>query len=181
MNIRRPETDELPSLTQLWLGTGFAVAVAAVLAVAVVLPAERGVDITGIGERLHLTRMGQIKTAMAEPDAPAEGRPRQQREISLTLLDGEGQEVKLDMLKGYTADYSWHTDGGAVYHDTHGDPYANPNIYISYSTAEAAREDSGHITAVYGGHHGWYWVNNGDVPVTITLQASGEFIELLVK
>jgi len=181
MHIRKPLPEELPSKQKLLLSLAVAVLAAALLITTVVLPAERGIDVTGIGERLHLTRMGQIKVAMAETDAPLDGRPKNQDQITLSLEPGQGQEIKMEMKKGYKASYSWSTEGGPVSHDTHGDPYANESIFISYSKADSAVEDSGNITAVYGGHHGWYWVNNGSQTVTISLKTEGQYIDLLSK
>ena len=57
---------ELPSSRRLLHSTAIAVATAAVLLVTVVLPAEYGVDPTGVGRVLGLTRMGEIKMALAK-------------------------------------------------------------------------------------------------------------------
>lgn len=179
MNIRRPNLQELPSTRQLVLSTIAATIVFAIIFVTVVLPAEIGVDVTGVGERLHLTRMGQIKSAMSEKDAPIEGRPVRQDEITLTLGQGQGMEVKLEMKKGYVVQYHWAVTGGAVTHDTHGDPYINKHIYVTYTQADNVRSDSGSIEAVYSGFHGWYWKNNGTKLVTITLKTKGEYLELI--
>jgi hypothetical protein len=57
---------EPPSPRALLYATIAALVVAILLFVAVVLPAEYGVDPTGIGRPLGLTRMGEIKRAAAE-------------------------------------------------------------------------------------------------------------------
>ena len=49
--------------------TLIALAVAVALLVTVVLPAEYGIDPTGVGRVLGLTRMGQIKTRLAKEAA----------------------------------------------------------------------------------------------------------------
>jgi hypothetical protein len=49
--------------------TLIALAVAALLLVTVVLPAEYGIDPTGVGRVLGLTRMGEIKTRLAREAA----------------------------------------------------------------------------------------------------------------
>ena len=46
-----------------------ALSVAVVLTVTVVLPAEYGVDVTGIGSRIGLTQMGRLKVQLAEEAA----------------------------------------------------------------------------------------------------------------
>ena len=145
-----------------------------------ILPAERGIDPTGIGARLDLTRMGQLKAALAADDAPADGRPSRQDEMSVAVFPGQGKEVKMEMLKGYQATYSW-TATGPVYHDTHGDIYADPEIYLSYSIEESVSSDSGAINALYDGFHGWYWQNRSNQIITIKLLTQGEYIGLGAK
>jgi hypothetical protein len=74
-NAPVPPPSELPTPRALLRSTAIAVAVAALLLVTVVLPAEYGVDLTGIGRPLGLTRMGEIKVALAreaEADAAAD-------------------------------------------------------------------------------------------------------------
>ena len=70
-NIQTPPVGTLPSSRQLVRSTLVALAVAAALLVVVVLPAEYGVDPTGVGEALGLTEMGRIKVALAR-EAEAE-------------------------------------------------------------------------------------------------------------
>jgi hypothetical protein len=62
---------ELPSSRHLLRSTAIAAATALVLLVTVVLPAEYGVDLTGVGRVLGLTRMGEIKVALAKEAAAA--------------------------------------------------------------------------------------------------------------
>ncbi|MGB0866145.1 MAG: hypothetical protein ACPGSC_06525 [Granulosicoccaceae bacterium] len=181
MHIRKPQLEELPSLTKLWFSLGAAVLIGAVLATTVILPAEQGIDPTGIGKRLHLTRMGLLKVAMAEEEAPAEGRPSRQDQLRIDIPAGQGQEIKMEMQKGFSADYKWTVEGGAVYQDTHGDIYADESVYISYSVDKSKSADEGTIEAPFGGHHGWYWKNEGDRPVTITLNTTGEYLQIMAK
>lgn len=80
-NSDSPTRAELPSSKQLLRSTILAAVAAIVLLVAVVLPAEYGVDPTGIGRVLRMTEMGEIKQqlaaeaaadAAAAPAAPAQ-------------------------------------------------------------------------------------------------------------
>ena len=64
-NTDLPTRAELPSGKKLMQATILAVAIAAILLVTVVLPAEYGIDPTRIGRVLGLTQMGEIKTALA--------------------------------------------------------------------------------------------------------------------
>ncbi len=63
---------ELPSSRSLLRSTVIALAVAMVLLATVVLPAEYGVDPTGVGRLLGLTEMGEIKVALAREAATAD-------------------------------------------------------------------------------------------------------------
>ena len=64
-NSDSPTRAELPSSRQLLRSTILAAVSAVVLLVAVVLPAEYGVDPTGIGRVLRMTEMGEIKQQLA--------------------------------------------------------------------------------------------------------------------
>jgi hypothetical protein len=65
-DISNSTPTDLPTTRQLIRSTIIAVVIAAVLLVAVVLPAEYGVDPTGIGNILGLTEMGRIKASLAK-------------------------------------------------------------------------------------------------------------------
>jgi hypothetical protein len=82
-NSQKPSADELPSSESLLKSTLIAVVGAAVLLVTVVLPAEYGVDPTGVGRMLGLTEMGEIKMQLAseaERDRSATTAPQNQSE-----------------------------------------------------------------------------------------------------
>ena len=64
-----PPDLDLPSARQLRRATLLAVIVAVSLGVTAVLPAEYGVDPTGIGRRLGLTQMGRLKQELAREAA----------------------------------------------------------------------------------------------------------------
>ena len=63
-NAHYPQESELPTNKQLITSTLAALAVAGALLVTCVLPAEYGIDPTGIGKTLGLTKMGEIKTQL---------------------------------------------------------------------------------------------------------------------
>ena len=71
-NVTTPPVEELPSSRTLMKSTLIAAITAAVLLVTVVLPAEYGVDPTGVGRVVGLTRMGEIKMELAREAAAAE-------------------------------------------------------------------------------------------------------------
>ncbi len=60
---------ELPSMAKLIKSTILAVFLAAVILITVVLPAEYGIDPTGVGNMIGLLKMGEIKVSLAEEAA----------------------------------------------------------------------------------------------------------------
>ncbi|WP_207459316.1 transmembrane anchor protein [Azospirillum sp. SYSU D00513] len=65
-NTKIPAQADLPTSGQLLRSTVIAAVTAAVLLVTTVLPAEYGIDPTGVGRVLGLTEMGEIKATLAE-------------------------------------------------------------------------------------------------------------------
>jgi len=64
-NKNIPANAELPSTKKLVKSTILASVVAGALLITTVLPAEYGIDPTGIGSMLGLQKMGEIKTSLA--------------------------------------------------------------------------------------------------------------------
>ena len=76
-NTKIPTQAELPTSGQLVRSTVIAAATAATLLVTVVLPAEYGIDPTGVGRVLGLSKMGEIKASLAEEAAADERAARE--------------------------------------------------------------------------------------------------------
>ncbi|MHB0953950.1 MAG: transmembrane anchor protein [Allorhizobium sp.] len=96
-------------------------------------------------------------------------------EISVTIRPGEGAEVKLVMLKGNTANYTWTSNGANVNFDVHGDGGGEK---ISYEKGRGVTEGQGVLEAAFDGNHGWFWRNRTDADVTVTLKTEGAYMEL---
>lgn len=204
-NANTPPASELPSSRALLRSTMIAALVAVVLLVVFVLPAEYGVDPTGIGRPLGLTQMGEIKMQLAEEAAAADAQeaelaagglqPAPQIDAAssaapaaapdsavksdvteLTLAPGEGKEIKLAMREGARVAYRWTVAGGVVNYDTHAD---RPGLsYHGYAKGTAQASDEGTLVAAFDGMHGWFWRNRGREPVTLTLTTRGDYQEL---
>jgi len=196
---------EPPSAARLFRSTAIAAVVAAVILVTIVLPAEYGVDPSGIGRRLGLKEMGEIKTRLAKEEsthsaeqaaADSGGTAAQQvatnpaatpvqsateagakSEVTdLVLLPSQGKEIKLAMNRNARVTYVWSVNRGVVNYDTHAD---SPTIkYQSYAKGTAVKADSGLIVAAFDGHHGWFWRNRSSDTVTITLRVTGDYQQL---
>lgn len=98
-----------------------------------------------------------------------------QDEMSVTLQPGEGAEIKLVMVKGAVANYTWTANGSKVNFDTHGD---GGGENISYEKGRGVAEDSGVLEAAFDGNHGWFWRNRTSAPVTVTLKTDGAYSDI---
>lgn len=199
-NTELPNRAELPSARQLLRSTLGAAAVAGVLLVTVVMPAEYGVDPTGIGRVLGLQAMGETKIALAReaaeppppippaapetraqaaspaPAAPAPGvAGARTDEISVLLKPGQGTEVKLDMRQGEKVAYRWDVTDGVVNYDAHGDSDGAAPVSHSYKKGTRTQSDEGTLEARFNGKHGWYWRNRGQERVVVTLRTHGQY------
>jgi len=55
----------------------------------------------------------------------------------------------------------------------------SPDVnYHGYGKGQQKERDSGELTAVFDGKHGWYWRNRGSGDVTITLKTNGEYLSI---
>ena len=192
-NFETPHRSELPTTAQLNRATGLAALIAGAILVTTVLPAEYGIDPTGIGKALGLKEMGDVKasaqgeeqatTAVTAPVATATTSSSgvQTGEVTLTLQPGEGREVKATMKAGEEFDFSWSTNGGAVNYDQHGEVAgAASNEFTSYEKGTKT-SSSGKFRAPFDGTHGWYWRNRTGSPATITVKATGQFEKFELK
>lgn len=189
---------EIPSTRRLLRATAVAAAVAGVILVTTVLPAEYGIDPTGIGSRLGLDVLAgtaeaaepppstAIATAEAgldaagQPAKPVEAgavskRERQYRSdtLSVILPPGKGAEIKAAMKTGDGMVFHWSADGDVAV-DMHGEQTGAANDeYTSYWIERSQRQASGTFTAPFDGSHGWYWLNRSSEPVTVRVEVTG--------
>lgn len=203
-NTELPTRAELPSSKQLIRSTLIAAGTAGVLLITAVLPAEYGIDPTGIGNVLGLKRMGEIKVSLAKEaaqptvvpavlptasvavlpqTAPVVTKPanttfsaEKKDETVITLKPGETAEIKLDMSQGAKVTYQWVVRGGGVNFDTHGDPINPPKgFYYGYGKGKQSMGEQGVIVAAFDGKHGWFWRNRSSENSTITLTTKGGY------
>ena len=200
---------EPPSGRRIGRSVLVALAVAAVLLLIGVLPAEYGIDPTGIGRLLGLNELNAPPTRTIEvrdvlggnervreaeiPDAgepvplpnPAvhqsEDRPIQTRTITVTLGPDQETEIKTVLKTNKVIVYTWHSEGGPAYCDLHGhDPAAGSEFFVRYrEDQEGATDVTGSLVAPFDGEHGWYWLNINTEPITITLTVTGFFDDIV--
>lgn len=169
----------------LFLSTLGAAAVAALIVVGVVLPAEYGVDPLRTGRLLGLDEMAAAKAAAANLGGSGPMHEHERKfftgRVEIAVQPREDLEYKALLAAGEPMLYSWRVEGGAVYSEFHGEPTEGEwpeDFYRSYQIKESTPAEHGSFVAPFTGNHGWYWRNLGDEPVTIVLEASGYYTKL---
>jgi hypothetical protein len=147
MNDFNPPVQSLKSLL---IATALATLLAAVILVTAVLPAEYGIDPTGLGKNLGLTTL-------------------------LVVPAHSGLEYKFQLVKGATLDYAWKTDGTKLYFDFHGEPKGDKTGYFKSFQVSTDNQANGALIAPFEGIHGWYWENKTTAPITILLNTKGSY------
>ncbi len=216
-----PSSQPHPTTPQLLKATLAAAVAAGLILITTVLPAEYGIDPTGIGQRLGLGVLAPEQTteAPAPAAAPAAeaaatttvaaasadhaeiaaraaeafGRHPGQRfdtaalspnaatyrsdRMTLTLAPGKGAEVKAALKAGDGLVFRWKASGDVAL-DMHGEAPGAKGTWTSYAVEAAQREGAGTFVAPFDGTHGWYWLNRGDAPVTVEIEAAGSLEKL---
>ena len=152
------------------VATAVALLVAALLLVAVVLPAEYGIDLIGAGAVL-----GLLGLAQEQPIALQDAEYRLD-EASLTVGPGGWLEYTYRMEAGATMLFSWQASGPLSY-NFHSAPDGAPPGYAESFDAQENDRAYGAYTAPFTGVHGWYWENGTAEPVTISFWTAGFYSE----
>jgi hypothetical protein len=176
---------DTPSTRNLAVTTAVALAVAVVLLVTIVLPAEYGLDPLHTGALLGLNALSAPPAAKAIP-IPADAtmyKPAQDGPVGyysaayktdsteLKLGPYEYLEYKYRMEKDASMMFSWKASA-AVAHDFHGDPGNGKESEQSYDKKDRLAS-SGTLIAPFSGMHGWFWENPSGEMITITLNSAG--------
>lgn len=175
-----------------------ALAGGAAILILFVLPAEYGIDPTGTGHLLGLTALNakaedadfagpipSAKAAVAPVEVPPQTRdsiiratPYRSDERTLTLAPHAGIEIKAEMQTGDQFVFSWKATG-PVKMDMHGERSMTSQDFSTYWKQKGMTDAQGSFMAPFPGIHGWYWRNQGEAPVTITLKTSGFYRKLI--
>jgi len=170
-----------PSQSRVLGATALAIVVASAILIAAVLPAEYGIDPTGIGRKLGLTALsgGQSDAPPPTSSSPAEPatsvasrRPLSTDTYEVELRPFEGVEYKYRLEAGDAIVYRW-SAGERVNFEFHGEPDGAPAKYFDSYLKGQGREGQGGFTAAKSGIHGWFWENTGAGRVKVTLQSAG--------
>ena len=173
------------SRKNLLVSTGIALLAALIILFGVVLPAEYGVDVTGLGRVVGLQAMGEAKMVADAQNGGAvmqshDRKPRSAK-VEVNVAGKEELEYKAVLAQGEPLLYAWTVKGGPVYFEFHGDPTEGKwpkDYYRSYEIKESSTAEQGSFVAPFTGNHGWYFKNLGTEPAVITLEVSGYYTKL---
>jgi len=186
--------EELPSNKRLFIATFVAFFAGCILLVTIILPAEYGIDYTGLGDKLGLTQMSMASESKSVNIAM---QPEELESIfvidpvrksttffrsdtmTLILLPNQGAEIKAIMNRNESLVFNWEVKGGVAYFDMHGEAFgAVGDEFTSYWAGDNENKTSGTFIAPFDGTHGWYWQNKGSDSIEIQLSTSGFYKEL---
>ncbi|WP_428312814.1 hypothetical protein [Hydrocarboniphaga sp.] len=193
-----------PSARRLLASIAIAVAVAALVLLLFVLPAQYGVDATGLGKKMGLTAMSnpsrplvmqdviggndhyrQAPVAASDQPLPLPNpavsqikpEPPQTRTMQIKLPVGGETEIKAVLDAAQVILFSWKSDAD-IYTDYHGHEPDAGDSFVRYEEQMSGHAGNGSLVAPFSGEHGWYWVNISDRDVTIELTVTGYYKEI---
>ncbi|MEK9826448.1 MAG: hypothetical protein VW395_09290, partial [Methylotenera sp.] len=110
--------------------------------------------------------------------------PETARSMSMTIELGsfEQTEIKTVLDEGKVIVYDWQVaDDKKVYFDFHGHEESfGPEFFVRYKEEqEGLSKSSGSLTAPFYGEHGWLFFNINEEPVSITLNVTGYYNEII--
>jgi hypothetical protein len=155
-----------PSTWNITWASATAFLVAGVVVVAVVLPAEYGIDPLGTGGAFGLLGLSRVQPIGAEEDA------YKTDILEFELAPTEWAESTYRLEEGSTMLFSWEATG-AVSFNFHSSPDGAPPGYAESFDSREVDLANGSYTAPFTGTHGWYWENLGSDYVTIRFTTAG--------
>ena len=173
-----PGVPDPPSKAKLAWATLAALGVAGIVLVATVLPAEYDIDPLGIGQALGLRVLSTPGSGAipVRPDALIAHRSSYRFDHrTFELEPGEFVEYKYRLEEGRTMVYSW-TASYWVRSEMHSEADGAPaGTAQFFEVEERTLGRHGSYVAPFPGIHGWYWLNETDDTVTVTLDTAGFF------
>lgn len=190
------------SLKTLFISSAFATILAIIILIIAILPAEYGIDLTGLGKAMGLTQLAPkpksalstalksnpgsfvdmslktIETQLLEkPMAKLKQKNARPWKDIVTIIipPMKGLEYKFYLRKGADLAFEWQTDGTKLYFDFHGEPEGDMTGYFKSFKLATDNKLSGTLTALFAGSHGWYWKNKTQTPVKIILKTKGDY------
>lgn len=104
-----------------------------------------------------------------------------QDSIAITVPARGDIEYKFLVHEGAAFDYIWASDGAELFYDFHAEPEGDTTGYFKSFKKDTGSHSAGSLTAIFRGTHGWYWKNNTQSPVNVTLKIKGQYQRLDLK
>jgi len=100
-------------------------------------------------------------------------------EIKIIIPSHGDKEYKFRIEKDRQIEFEWSVSNDVnLYFDYHGDPDGAVNGYFKSYKESTQSSDRGKLIAPFTGIHGWYWKNDTQFDVIITLKVKGDYKRL---
>ncbi|HIG65992.1 MAG TPA: hypothetical protein EYQ43_10695 [Methyloprofundus sp.] len=166
------------SLKTLIISMVCAILLAFFILIAFVAPAEYGIDPTGLGTELGLTELApstQVNTKAVLACPVGNQQSDWQDIVIITVPEKSGLEYKFYIQEDAEIAYEWSSDSSDLYYDFHGEPAGDQTGYFKSYRESTASQSNGLLTTPFTGIHGWYWRNDSNHAVQITLKTRGQY------
>lgn len=133
-------------------------------------------------EKIKMEKLGSPsnvpKPSEANNPPPETQYPEREDSIEVIVPAEKGIEYKFKSRKYGNIKYEWTTDKGIVYIDFHGEvKQENPpeNVFYESYTLAYSNNMAGTLTAPFEGKHGWYFRNETDSAIVVTIRLNGQY------
>ena len=133
-------------------------------------------------KKIKMEKLGSPPSVLEPNEAdnpPPEVQYRQRADTIEVVVPAEkGIEYKFKSLKYGSTKYEWATDKGIVYIDFHGEvKQENPpaNVFYESYTLAYSNNMAGTLTAPFEGKHGWYFRNETNEDIVVTIRLNGQY------
>ena len=165
----------VPSNSDLLKAISIAFLIALVISISVVLPAEFGIDPTGIGSLLGVDKLSVEENVRETIVRAGEGELEfRQDEVEIVVPANSGLEYKFFLATHSNITYEWKSTS-PLYFDMHGEPDGDTSGYFESYGASITDDISGSITVPFAGSHGWYWRNDTAEVINVKLKTLGNY------
>lgn len=94
--------------------------------------------------------------------------------VKITIPAHKGIEYKIKVKQLGFMKYSWTTENEELFLDFHGEPADSKGFYESYAVCYSDNM-GGSFIAPFEGKHGWYFKNNQDKDVEVSINLKGNY------
>lgn len=133
-------------------------------------------------KKIKMEKLGspQSTPTPSEADNPPPEVQYTEREdtIEVVVPAKKGIEYKFKSLKYGSTKYEWATNKGIVYIDFHGEVKQEKppeNVFYESYTLAYSNNMAGTLTAPFEGKHGWYFRNDTNEDIVVSIRLNGQY------